>query len=53
MSIRVGIIAEGTIDLALLPPLIRRIAEERAELKWPVQVADAFEWLQMRPRGQG
>jgi len=53
MSTRVGIIAEGAIDLALLPPILRRIAEERAGVNWPVQVADAFEWLQMRPRGQG
>lgn len=53
MSTRVGIIAEGPIDLALLPPLVRRIAEERAGVTWPVQVTDAFEWLQMRPRGHG
>jgi len=53
MSTRVGIIAEGPIDLALLPPILRRIAEERAGVIWPVQVADAFEWLQMRPRGHG
>ncbi len=53
MSTRVGIIAEGPIDLALLPPILSRIAEERAGVNWPVQVADAFEWLQMRPRGQG
>jgi len=53
MSTRVGIIAEGPIDLALLPPILRRIAEERAGVNWPVQVADAFEWLQMRPRGHG
>ena len=53
MSTRVGIIAEGPIDLALLPPMLRRIAEERAGVSWPVQVADVFEWLQMRPRGHG
>ncbi len=53
MSDRVGIVAEGPIDLALLPPILRRIAEERAKVTWPVQVADAFEWLQMRPRGHG
>lgn len=53
MSTRIGIIAEGAIDLALLPPILRRIAEERASVTWPVQIADAFEWLQMRPRGHG
>lgn len=54
MSTRVGIIAEGPIDLALLPPILQRIAEERAGLAWPVQTADAaLEWLQMRPRGHG
>jgi hypothetical protein len=53
MSTRVGIIAEGPIDLALLPPILRQVARERAGVTWPVQVTDAFEWLQMRPRGQG
>ncbi|MBI2926501.1 MAG: DUF4276 family protein [Verrucomicrobia bacterium] len=53
MSTRVGIIAEGPIDLALLPPILRKLAEERAGVSWPVQIADAFEWLQMRPRGHG
>jgi hypothetical protein len=53
MSTRVGIVAEGPIDLALLPPILRRVAEDRAGITWPVQVADAFEWLQMRPRGHG
>lgn len=53
MSVRVGIIAEGPIDLALLPPILRRIAEERADVTWPVQVTGAFDWLQMRPRGHG
>ena len=53
MSTRVGIIAEGPIDLALLPPILRQIAAERAGVNWPVQIDDAFEWLQMRPRGHG
>lgn len=53
MSTRVGIVAEGPIDLALLPSIVRQIAHERAQLKWPVDVTDVFEWLQMRPRGHG
>lgn len=53
MSTRVGIVAEGPIDLALLPPILRRVAQERAGVTWPIQVADAFEWLQMRPCGHG
>jgi hypothetical protein len=53
MSTRVGIVAEGPIDLALLPSILHQIAEERAGVTWPVNVADAFEWLQMRPRGHG
>ncbi len=36
MSTRVGIITEGPIDQALLPPLLSRIAELRAEFRWPV-----------------
>jgi hypothetical protein len=53
MSTRVGIVAEGPIDLALFPSILHQIAEERAGVTWPVDVANAFEWLQMRPRGHG
>jgi hypothetical protein len=53
MSTRVGIVAEGPIDLALLPSILHQIAKERAGVAWPVNIADAFEWLQMRPRGHG
>jgi hypothetical protein len=37
----------------LLPPLVRQVAHERADVRWPVAVDSAFEWLQMRPRGHG
>lgn len=50
---RVGVIAEGQIDHALLCPLLEKIAEERAHYGWPVLPEDAAEFLQMRKRGFG
>ena len=38
---RVGIIAEGPIDHALLPALLERIARDRAAFDWPVLGEDA------------
>jgi len=53
MSTIVGVAAEGPIDQVLLEPLIRAVARERAGVTWPVQPADVYERLHMRPRGHG
>ena len=53
MSTRIGIIAEGPIDHALLPPLLSRIAYEKAGFTWPLQTDDMAEFFPMRKRGHG
>ena len=53
MSTRVGIIAEGPIDYALLPPLLSRIAREKAGFDWPLDPDDMAELLPLRKRGHG
>lgn len=50
---KIGIIAEGTIDHVLLPPLLSRIAEDKAGLKWPVLMEDVAEFFPVRKRGHG
>ncbi|HUT34396.1 MAG TPA: hypothetical protein VNE39_13000 [Planctomycetota bacterium] len=50
---KIGIIAEGPIDQALLPALLERIACDRAQFRWPVSPEDATSSLRMRKRGHG
>lgn len=50
---KVGIIAEGPIDHALLPALLERIAYDRAQFGWPVSPEDATSILPIRKRGHG
>jgi hypothetical protein len=50
---KIGIIAEGPIDQALLPALVERIACDRAHFGWPVSPEDATSILRMRKRGHG
>lgn len=50
---RVGIIAEGPTDHALLPALLERIARDRAAFDWPVLGEDAALVLPVRKRGHG
>jgi hypothetical protein len=53
VSTRIGIIAEGPIDHCLLPPLLGRIARERADYGWPVTSDDVAEIFSIRKRGHG
>jgi hypothetical protein len=53
VSTKIGIIAEGPIDHALLPALLERIARARAGYSWPVQPDDIAELFQIRKRGHG
>ena len=53
MSTKIGIIAEGPIDHALLPALLERIARDRADYSWPVRPDDIAEVFQIRKRGHG
>jgi hypothetical protein len=53
MSTKIGIIAEGAIDHALLPPLLERIAHDRADYGWPVVAGDVAEVFHIRKRGCG
>jgi len=53
MSTKVGIIAEGPIDHALLPALLERIARDRAGYSWPVDPDDVAEVFAIRKRGHG
>ncbi len=53
MSTKVGIIAEGPIDHALLPALLSRIAQDRIGLTWPVNSEDVADIFQLRKRGHG
>ena len=50
---RIGVIAEGATDHALLPPLLERIARDRAGFRWPVLPDDAAASFPVRKRGQG
>lgn len=50
---RIGILAEGTTDHALLPALLERIARDRADFKWPVLPDDAAANFPVRKRGHG
>ncbi|MBY0527366.1 MAG: hypothetical protein K2R98_28480 [Gemmataceae bacterium] len=53
MSTKIGIIAEGPIDHALLPPLLSRIAAEKAGITWPLRADDVAELFFLRKRGHG
>jgi len=53
MGTKIGIIAEGPIDHALLPPLLSRIAHDKANFRWPLDVSDMAEPFPMRKRGHG
>jgi hypothetical protein len=53
MSTRIGIIAEGPIDQALLPVLLERIARDRAHFDWPLAPDDVAQVFQIRKRGHG
>jgi hypothetical protein len=53
VSTKIGIIAEGPIDRALLPALLERIAGVRANYGWPVTADDVAEVLYIRKRGHG
>jgi len=53
MSTRIGIIAEGPIDHALLPALLERIARDRADYDWPLAPDDVAQVFQIRKRGHG
>ncbi|MBN1554251.1 MAG: hypothetical protein JXA11_05865 [Phycisphaerae bacterium] len=53
MSTKIGIIAEGPIDHALLPPLLERIAQDRAGYDWPVTSDDVADFFFIRKKGHG
>jgi len=53
MSTKIGIISEGPIDHVLLPPLLSRIAEVKAQFRWPVAGEDMAEVLPIRKMGHG
>src|ERR1051325_1200404 len=53
MSTKIGIIAEGPIDHALLPALLERIATDRAGFTWPLTSDDLAEVFPIRKRGHG
>jgi hypothetical protein len=53
MSTKIGIIAEGAIDHALLPAILERIAKDRADFTWPVTADDIAESFPIRKRGHG
>jgi hypothetical protein len=53
VSTKIGIIAEGSIDHALLPALLSRIAEDKALFTWPVTADDIAEVFPIRKRGHG
>lgn len=50
---RIGVIAEGPVDHALLPALLERIARDRAGFSWPTQAEDAADRFPIRKRGHG
>jgi hypothetical protein len=53
VSTKIGIIAEGPIDHALLRALLERIARDRADYSWPVRSDDIAAVFQIRKRGHG
>jgi hypothetical protein len=53
MSTKIGIIAEGSIDHALLPALLTRIAQDKAGYRWPLDPVDVAELFPFRKRGHG
>jgi hypothetical protein len=53
VSTKIGIIAEGPIDHALLQPLLERIATDRAEFRWPLTAEDVAAVFFIRKRGHG
>jgi len=53
VSTKIGIIAEGPIGHALLPPLLSRIAADKAQFTWPVNAEDVAEIFPIRKRGHG
>jgi hypothetical protein len=53
LATRIGIIGEGPIDEALLPPLLDRIAQARAGYTWPTNAAEFPDILRIRKRGHG
>lgn len=53
MSTKVGLITEGPIDQALLPPLLSRIAQVRVGFTWPVRADDLDRTLHIRSTGHG
>jgi len=50
---KIGLLCEGEIDLALIPALVQRIAHDRAEIKWPVRPDDVVERVGVRKGGFG
>lgn len=53
MSTKIGIIAEGLVDHALLPVLLERIAQDQANYNWPLDPDDVAELFAIRKRGHG
>lgn len=53
MSTRIGVIAEGPIDLEIIAPIIKQISKDKAFFDWPVAPDDATQWLGLRTRGHG
>lgn len=53
MSTKIGVIAEGPIDHALLDALLRRIAQDKAQFRWPIDPHDVAETFPLRKRGHG
>lgn len=53
MSTKIGVIAEGPVDHILLPALLERIAQDRAQFRWPLDADDVAEVLLIRKRGHG
>lgn len=53
MSTKIGIISEGPIDYALLPPLLERIARDKAAFTWPIEPDEVPERFSLRKRGHG
>jgi hypothetical protein len=50
---RVGLICEGPIDVALVRALVKRIGESQAKIRWPVQPRNIFEEVRFRQGGFG
>jgi len=53
VSAKVGIIVEGSIDEILVPPLLERIARDRAGFTWPTIPDDLADIIPIRKRGHG